>query len=55
MYRFEAVNKGKVGYRYRVKNIVTNIVYGLFSPLIYTEIVLIFGIELVIGNELDLV
>ena len=52
MYRIEAVNKGKVGYRCRADDVVANIVYSLFFLLVYIEIVLIFGIELIIGNEL---
>ena len=52
MYRFEAVDKGKVGYRCRANDVVANTVYSLFSLLVYTEIVFIFGVELVIGDKL---
>ena len=52
MYRVEAVNKWKVGYRYRANDVVADTVYSLFLLPIYMEIVFIFGIELVIGGKL---
>ena len=55
MYRFEAVDEGKVGYQCRLNDVVANIAYSLFSLLMYTEIVLVFGVELIIGSELVLV
>ena len=55
MYRFKAVNKGKVGYRCSANDVVADVVYSLFSLLVYAEIVLVFGIELIIGSELVLI
>ena len=55
MCRVEAVDEWKVGYRCRANDVVADIVYSLFSLLIYIEIVFIFGVELVIGSELNLV
>ena len=52
MYHIKAVNKGKVGYQCGTNNVVADIVYSLFSLLVYMEIVL--GIELVIGSKLVL-
>ena len=54
MYRVEAVNKGKVGYRYNANNIVTDIAYSLFLFLVYMEIILVFSIELIVDGELVL-
>src|SRR6266566_3341610 len=44
-----------VGYRCRANNVVAGIVYSLFLLLVYAEIVLVFGIEPVVGSELVLV
>ena len=55
MYRFQVINKGKVGYRCRANDVVTDIVYSLFLLLVYIEIVLIFGIELIVSSKLVLV
>ena len=52
MYRIEVVNKWKVGYRYGLNDIVTDIVYSPFLLLVYAKIVFVFSIELVIGGEL---
>ena len=52
MYRVEAINEWKVGYQCRANDIVADTVYSLFSLLVYTEIVFVFGIELVVGGEL---
>ena len=52
MYCIKAVNKGKVGYRCRVNDVVADTVYSLFLFLIYTQIVFIFSVELVIGDKL---
>ena len=55
MYHIKAVDKGKVGYRCGANDVVADIVYSLFSLLVYAEIVLIFSIELVVGGKLVLV
>ena len=55
MYHIEAVNKGKVGYRYGVNNVVADIAYSLFSLLVYVEIIFIFSIELIVYSKLVLV
>ena len=55
MYRIKAVNKGKVGYQYSTNDVVADIIYSLFSLLVYAEIVLVFGVELVVCSELVLV
>jgi len=55
VYRFQAIDKGKVSYRCRANDVVTDIVYSLFLLLVYAEIVFIFGIELIVGSELDLI
>ena len=54
MYRVEAVDKGKVGYRYSTNNIGANTVYSLFLFLVYTEIILVFSIELIVNGKLVL-
>jgi hypothetical protein len=55
VYCIEAVDEWKVGYRCSANDVVADIVYSLFSLLVYAEIVFVFGVELVIGSELDLV
>ena len=55
MYRIEAVDKGKVGYRCRANDVVADTVYSLFLLLVYAEIVFVFGVELVVGSKLNLV
>jgi hypothetical protein len=52
VYRFDAVDKRKVGYRCRSDDVVADVSYSLFLFLVYLEIVLIFSIELIIGSEL---
>jgi len=52
MYRFEAVNKREVGYQCYANDIIANIVCGLLLLLVYTDIILIFHVELIIGNKL---
>jgi hypothetical protein len=52
VYRFEATKKGKVGYRYRPHDVIADVVYSLLLLLVYLEIVLVFRIELVIGDKL---
>ena len=54
MYYVKAVNKGKVGYRYSINNVVADITYSLFLFLVYIEIVLVFSIELIVNSELVL-
>ena len=55
VYRIEAVDEWKVGYQYGANDIVADIVYSLFSLLVYAEIVLVFGVELVVCSKLVLV
>jgi hypothetical protein len=55
MYHFEAVNEGKVGYQYRVNNVVVDTIYSLFLLFVYTEVIFVFGIELIINSELVLI
>jgi hypothetical protein len=55
VYRVEAVDEWKVGYRCRANDVVADTVYSLFLLLVYAEIVLVFGIELVVGSELKCV
>jgi len=52
VYRFEVFNKREVGYQRRVDDIIADIVYGLLLLLVYAGIVLIFRVELIIGNKL---
>jgi hypothetical protein len=55
IYCVEAVDKGKVGYWRGAYNVITNVVNSLFLLLVYTEVVFIFGIELIIDSKLVLV
>ena len=55
MYYIKAVDKGKVGYWYGVDNVVTNVNYGLFLFLVYTQVVLVFSVQLIVGRELFLI
>ena len=55
MYRIKVVNKGKVGYQYKVNNIVADIVYSLFLFLVCIKFVFVFSIELIIDSKLVLV
>jgi len=55
VYHVEAVDEWKVGYRYSANDVVADIVYNLFSLLVYAEIVFVFGVELIIGSEINLV
>jgi hypothetical protein len=55
VYHIKAVDKGKVGYQCGTGDVVANITYSLFLLLVYTEVVLILGVQLIICGKLVLV
>ncbi len=55
MYCLQAVDEGKVGYRCGAYDVVADIADGLFLLLVYTEVVLVFGVQLIVCGELVLV